>query len=73
MKVTAFVGSARKRHTYNATALFLNYLQQNRDIEYEIISLNDYHLEVCKGCKLCLDKGEKLCPLKKSTTRTVLF
>jgi multimeric flavodoxin WrbA len=64
MKVTAFVGSARKRHTYNATALFLNYLQQNRDIEYEIISLNDYHLEVCKGCKLCLDKGEKLCPLK---------
>ena len=64
MKVTAFVGSARKRHTFNATARFLYYLQLNGNIEYEIISLNDYHLEVCRGCKLCLDKGEELCPLK---------
>jgi multimeric flavodoxin WrbA len=64
MKVTAFVGSARKRHTYYATAQFLHYLQLSANIEYEIITLSDYHIEVCRGCKLCLDKGEELCPLK---------
>jgi len=26
--------------------------------------LRDYNLKVCKGCKLCLDKCEELCPLK---------
>jgi multimeric flavodoxin WrbA len=64
MMVTAFVGSARKKHTYNATAKFLQYLQQDSDVECEIVPLSDYHLELCKGCKLCLDKGEELCPLK---------
>jgi len=64
MKVTAFVGSARKKHTYNATDKFMRSLQSHGEIEYEIVSLNDYHLEMCKGCKLCLDKGEELCPLK---------
>ena len=26
--------------------------------------LSDYNLEICKGCKLCLDQGEEFCPLK---------
>jgi multimeric flavodoxin WrbA len=64
MKVTAFVGSARKKHTYKATEQFIQGLQSLGNIEYEIISLSDFRIEVCKGCKLCLDKGEELCPLK---------
>lgn len=64
MKVTAFVGSARKMHTYNATEQFLQNLQSLGNLEYEIVFLSDYRLEVCKGCKLCLDKGEEFCPLK---------
>ena len=64
MKVTAFIGSARKKYTYNATEQLLKKLQSFDDIEYEIIQLSDYKLETCKGCKLCLDKGEELCPLK---------
>ncbi len=64
MKVTAFVGSARKKHTYHYTEQFLQTLQVRGDIEYEIISLSDYQLELCTGCKLCLDRGEELCPLK---------
>ncbi len=63
-KVTAFVGSARKKHTYNAAAQFLRNLESMGDIETEIVRLSDYHLEVCRGCKLCCDKGEELCPLK---------
>jgi multimeric flavodoxin WrbA len=64
MKVTAFVGSTRKKHTYTNTERFLLRLQQLGDIQYEIVQLSDYDLKICKGCMLCLNKGEELCPLK---------
>ena len=64
MKVTAFVGNAQKRHTYNATEQFLKKIESFGDIEFEIVQLSDYHLETCKGCRLCIDKGEEFCPLK---------
>ncbi len=63
MKVTAFVGSARKKHTYLAAEYFLKNLQSMGNIEYEIVALSDYNLKICRGCKLCFDKGEELCPL----------
>lgn len=64
MKVTAFIGNAQKRHTYDATVQFLNNLRALGDVEYEIVRLSDHHLETCKGCRMCIDKGEELCPLK---------
>jgi multimeric flavodoxin WrbA len=64
MKVTAFVGSARKKHTYNASERFLRKLQALGDVEYEIVRLSEYILQTCRGCKLCCDKGEELCPMK---------
>ncbi len=63
-KVTAFVGSARQRHTYNAVRQFLGSLQSFGDVEYEIVMLSDSNLEICRGCMLCLDRGEELCPFK---------
>jgi multimeric flavodoxin WrbA len=64
MKVTAFIGSARKKHTYNSTEMFLQKLQRYGNIEYELIVLSDYKIEPCRGCKQCFDKGESSCPLK---------
>ena len=64
MKVTAFVGSARKKHTYNSTEYFLEKLQSQGNVEYEIVRLCEYNLDICKGCKLCTDRGEELCPMK---------
>jgi Multimeric flavodoxin WrbA len=64
MKVVAFVGSARKKHTYDTTELFLQKLQSLGDIEYEIVGLSDYNLGICKGCILCMDQGEEFCPFK---------
>jgi multimeric flavodoxin WrbA len=64
MKVTAFVGSARKKHTYNTTELFLKKLGSLGDIEYEIVRLSDYSIGTCKGCISCMDKGEEFCPSK---------
>jgi len=64
MKVTAFIGSARRKHTYRAVKRFLENLSSDGDIETEIVFLSDYHLRICTGCKLCTDKGEELCPMK---------
>jgi multimeric flavodoxin WrbA len=71
MKVIAFVGSARKKHTYKVTEQFMHNLQSFGDVECEIVSLSDYHLEVCKGCMLCLNKGEELCPLKDDRDKLI--
>ncbi len=70
-KVTAFVGSAHKKNTHKAVVQFLNNLKELGDIEYEIVTLSDYNLGVCKGCRLCFEKGEEFCPLKDD--RDILF
>jgi hypothetical protein len=36
-RVTAFVGSARKKHTHDAVVRFLSHLQSMGDIKYEIV------------------------------------
>lgn len=63
-RITAFVGSAHKRNTHDSVVQFLNSLQALGDVEYEIVTLSDYRLEACRGCRLCFDKGEEFCPLK---------
>lgn len=63
-KITAFVGSAHKRNTQKTVVQFLNNLQALGDIEYEIVTLSDYRLGACRGCRLCFEKGEEFCPLK---------
>jgi multimeric flavodoxin WrbA len=63
-KVTAFVGTARKKHTHYAVQKFLSSLVSLGDVEYEIVALTDYRVEMCRGCKNCFRKGEEFCPLK---------
>jgi multimeric flavodoxin WrbA len=63
-RVTAFVGSARKKNTYQAVEQFLTNLQTLGDIEYEIVVMSDYKLGFCRGCMQCFDRGEEFCPLK---------
>ncbi len=63
-KVTAFVGSGRKGNTYRAVEQFLRNLQALGEVEVEIVRMSDYRLEPCKGCWLCMNKGEDRCPLK---------
>jgi multimeric flavodoxin WrbA len=63
-KVTAFVGTARRQHTYYAVQHFLENLKLLGDVEYEIVALTGYRVEMCLGCKNCFRKGEEFCPLK---------
>lgn len=63
-RVTAFVGTARKKSTYNAVRQFLDNLKSLGNVECEIVILNDHHLGICRGCKTCFAKGEEFCPVK---------
>jgi len=63
-RVTAFVGSARQKSTYNAVRQFLDHLQSLGSVECEIVALSDHRLGTCRGCKVCFEKGEEFCPLK---------
>jgi multimeric flavodoxin WrbA len=63
-RIITFVGSARKKHTYNAARQFLDSLQSFGDVESEIVMLSDCNLEICRGCIQCLDRGEELCPFR---------
>lgn len=63
-KVTAFVGSARKGNTHRAVMQFLSDLQASCEVECEVVSLSDYKLMPCRGCQLCIHRGEEFCPLK---------
>ncbi len=71
MKVTAFVGSARKKHTYDAAVSFLDKLKAFGNVETELVMLSDYNLRTCRGCRNCFDLGEDKCPLKDD--RDLLF
>jgi multimeric flavodoxin WrbA len=62
-RVTTFVGTARKKSTYNAVVQFLGNLKSLGNVECEIVVLNDHHLGICRGCKTCFAKGEEFCPL----------
>jgi multimeric flavodoxin WrbA len=63
-KVTAFVASARKRHTYNSVRQFLDSVESLGDVESEIVALSDYDVKTCRGCRVCFDKGEEHCQFK---------
>ena len=65
-KVTAFVASARRKHTYAAVGRFLENLKTLGlgEIETELVPLSDYRIGTCRGCLLCFKKGEEFCPMK---------
>ena len=63
-KVTPFIGTQSKKATYRAVQEFEKNLRQYGDIDFEYVFLSDYHLEFCRGCKVCFIKGEEYCPLK---------
>ncbi|MBN2435501.1 MAG: NAD(P)H-dependent oxidoreductase [Spirochaetes bacterium] len=71
MKVLAIVGSARKQHTWRAAVEFLDKLTKFGDVDYEIIMLSELNLEICKGCKICFDKNEAMCPLNDDRSRII--
>ncbi|SHO52342.1 flavodoxin family protein [Anaerocolumna xylanovorans] len=66
MKILAIIGSPRTNgNTYRAVNQIERELnKKNEEIEFEYVQLNRISLELCKGCYVCIAKGEDKCPLK---------
>lgn len=64
MKVLAIMGSPKKKgNTYKVTRKVEEQIKQLGDVEFEYVFLKDLDLKTCRGCAVCFDKGEELCPL----------
>ncbi len=70
MKIISITGSARKngntRRIAEQLCREINSIADANSIraEFEQINLSDMEIKICKGCRVCFDKGEELCPLK---------
>jgi len=62
MKITIINGSPRKGNTYAAAQILKNEMTACGDIEFTEFFLPQDLPEFCKGCFLCLEKSEQLCP-----------
>jgi multimeric flavodoxin WrbA len=64
-RVTVFVGSAhRGGATWRAACRLREDLESFGDVRCEIVVLSDHDIGVCRGCRLCFDRGEERCPLR---------
>lgn len=65
MKVLVIIGSLRKKNTYEAVRQFEQIHRAQVDAcDYEYLFLKDMNIELCRGCFLCISKGEAKCPLE---------
>jgi multimeric flavodoxin WrbA len=64
----AIIGSPRKNgRTNKIVKMFVESINNYAKTNVEYIYLCDYNILTCKGCELCLKKGEEFCPLDDHT------
>jgi multimeric flavodoxin WrbA len=70
MRIIACIGSHRKNgNTARAVALLEKELrtaaeENGAPLTVETVFLHELHIEPCRGCRACFDRGEDLCPHK---------
>lgn len=63
--VALLVGSPQRRGaTFRAAETFASRLEALGGVETKIVWLGDYKIGTCRGCKLCVTRGEDICPLR---------
>ncbi len=64
MKIVAVMGSMRK---HGAGAGYVKQLEkvfaEAAGVEFETVWLGDYDIGLCRGCRVCYERGEGACPL----------
>ena len=61
MRILAICGSARKGNSYSVLSTIQ---EEYPSIDYELLMLKDANLEPCRGCYVCIRRGEQYCPRK---------
>lgn len=65
MKILAILGSPKgKGSGYKLVKAIEEELRQLGEVSFDYLMLKEQHLEPCKGCFLCVTRGEDRCPLK---------
>jgi len=64
LKILVVMGSPRKGNTYRAAQKIEGVMQSLGDVSFEYVMLKDADLAQCRGCFLCLAKGEEHCPIR---------
>ncbi|AGK99383.1 flavodoxin family protein [Clostridium pasteurianum] len=65
MKIIAIMGNIRENsQTKKIIQMFQVELERYKQIDFKYIELRKMNLQLCRGCALCLERGEELCPLK---------
>lgn len=62
--VLTILGSPRKGQSYRIVQRLSEHLQHQGDIDFQFLHLREADIKPCRGCGLCLHRGEDLCPLK---------
>lgn len=62
--MVAFIGSPHKGRTHDIVEQFERKLKELGDVDFKTVSLKDVDLKYCRGCGVCLEKGEEYCALK---------
>ena len=59
MNILAVIGSPRgKGNTYRVVRAVEEKMKTLGDIRFDYLILKDAHLELCRGCYVCLSAGE---------------
>lgn len=67
MKILAIIGSPRRGNSYKvAQAVEQEMKRLGKDVEFNYLFLREVNLEPCRGCGLCLTKGDNYCPVLDS-------
>lgn len=56
------MGSPRKGNTYRAAERLRELMESLGPVEFEYLWLRDANLLPCRGCFVCIEKGEEKCP-----------
>jgi len=67
MKILVVYGSPRKGEGFKGASLIEQQLSTHPDVEMEHLWLRDMDIKDCRGCHLCILKGETHCPLQDET------
>ncbi|WMI81171.1 flavodoxin family protein [Anaerotignum sp. MB30-C6] len=72
MKIAVIMGSPRKKDSYHICKEIeqrLNLYEAN--VEFDYIFLSEHDILDCKGCFICFQKSEKLCPCKNDSLESI--
>lgn len=68
MKIVAICGSPRRGNTYSAlTSIQGKY----PDVDYKILMLKEQNFEMCRGCYMCVLRGEEKCPIQDDRDKII--